>query len=620
MLKQFTIEPKNLATIDALLNIPVYQRPYCWEKEQIEKLLNDFKDNVNEDLYYIGNVIAIKNNNAFDLIDGQQRITTLWILCLYLSQFNKSCLDFCMKNQKSRLKFAIRRDTNEYLDRLLVINHSEYPKFWELNKQFIDENNNDQQNTNIKNAFEIISNWVSEQLRDKLFNINHFILFITKNVTFQFLIAPENIDENQLFIQINTNGTQFQHYDILKAKILNCLEDNEKTEYAQLWDHISLPYYTTTTPDKSIDNIVENKINLFDIIDNAHSLIYKEQEEKSSQTVDYRYEYIIDFNTLLIHSLFIYCKRYKLSLPNQFNTEKLLETFDSFQSLISKETAERATLAKNFLKILESVKQNLDQQFIFRDIQENEFILNPKDHQEHQKDSSIIDVSISEDKLQIAQLQRMLYHSNYDNKHYWLGIFLDQCINSIDPLEFSTFEKIDNILSIIGRTQSSYINYFSDELIFLTTPLLEIPINTFNYNNINRYWFYKLEYLLWKKSEDINKHKHIISRTSIEHILPQNDREYFKNNDINIDDFGNLILITVSENSGFSNKNLLEKYEYYKKLQNPPIKMKHFYNTLAEKELIKDKFSEEEIQSLKEFLDTNKNEMINLLSEHYKKE
>lgn len=66
-----------------LINIPAYQRPYRWGKENIDKLFQDYEDNDGE--YFLGSAVAVQNPSQtseiqFDVIDGQQRITTLYLL------------------------------------------------------------------------------------------------------------------------------------------------------------------------------------------------------------------------------------------------------------------------------------------------------------------------------------------------------------------------------------------------------------------------------------------------------------------------------------------------------------------------------------------------------------
>ena len=81
--KSQLITLKDIVDNNQCFTIPIYQRLYVWGDEQVKKLLNDlwkhFNDNPNKD-YFLGGVIVLEKNRRFELIDGQQRFTTLWLL------------------------------------------------------------------------------------------------------------------------------------------------------------------------------------------------------------------------------------------------------------------------------------------------------------------------------------------------------------------------------------------------------------------------------------------------------------------------------------------------------------------------------------------------------------
>ncbi|MDB6183276.1 DUF262 domain-containing protein [Paracoccus fistulariae] len=72
--------------------IPRYQRPYAWEIDQAQNLFQDLKDfsqAAPDEGYFLGSVVLIKNDDApkAEVIDGQQRLTTLTILLAVLVDF-----------------------------------------------------------------------------------------------------------------------------------------------------------------------------------------------------------------------------------------------------------------------------------------------------------------------------------------------------------------------------------------------------------------------------------------------------------------------------------------------------------------------------------------------------
>ncbi|KQK26413.1 hypothetical protein AR438_06490 [Chryseobacterium aquaticum] len=632
MNSKFVIESTSILSFKKKVNIPSYQRPYCWGKEEIEKLLNDFKDNSEDDYYFIGNVITIKNGKYYDLIDGQQRFTTIWILCLYLysKSRNNQLFELCYQEDSPRLHFAIRTETNNYLKALLKKvedSSAGEDKFWKIDQFLPDENDLTNptlmQNLNIAKSFRIIDEWIKNDIAT--INIKKFEKFVIEKVQFKFLVAPEGSDENNLFIQINTNGTQFQHYDILKAELINALSHDTKGEYSKKWEWATEIFYFKTDS-KQEKNGIDEKVDLLlsDIINSEGGVEYfGEENEENTEKQENKFEYLISFNTILLHTLFIYSKKYKLKLPEHFNEEKLLDIFQYFRKSVEKGNLHREINAKYFIDLLAEVKEKMNSHILFKDIEKNTFSLlteNQKNY-EYDDDDDDDDEVLKQQNSEFVQLQRMLYHSSNDKKQFWLGVLLDRLINNND-YSLKVLEKIDNVFSIRGNTFEIYKSYFEDSEIFLSSESLFVIENfSFTFKNFNRYWFYKVEYLLWKNyKEKLNATNNtIISRTSVEHVLPQKEEAYFQENNVKINDFGNLILITVSENSGFSAKSLLKKYEYYEKLNNPPLKMKLLFNQLEEKNLLvqDSELKKENLEVIKTILESNKMEILSLIIQHY---
>ena len=88
-----TFETKSFNEILHLdLNIPEYQRIYCWDEERVITLLDDIL-NIKTSNYYLGNIILHTNNGKLDIVDGQQRLVTLAILAYKLKHEKNGLLD-----------------------------------------------------------------------------------------------------------------------------------------------------------------------------------------------------------------------------------------------------------------------------------------------------------------------------------------------------------------------------------------------------------------------------------------------------------------------------------------------------------------------------------------------
>ena len=100
-------------------NIPIYQRLYVWKINQIKTLLEDLKTafyNSSNDSYFLGGImLSSSTNGKIDLVDGQQRFTSLWLICDALSESNPKLKRFTYYGSEPRIHFSIRDQAQEYL-------------------------------------------------------------------------------------------------------------------------------------------------------------------------------------------------------------------------------------------------------------------------------------------------------------------------------------------------------------------------------------------------------------------------------------------------------------------------------------------------------------------------
>jgi len=170
----------------------------------------------------------------------------------------------------------------------------------------------------------------------------------------------------------------------------------------------------------------------------------------------------------------------------------------------------------------------------------------------------------------LQMLQSILYFNNIPNQ-VWLTPFLNFLIsNDIDSSDDAKLlielERIDNIL-IPGDKKQTTWEILTDNNNFPNIDDILSILNQESGTKFNHYWFYKIEYLLWKnwdKNDDKLKRYRITSKNSIEHVFPQNDE--YKNRLVNESDdrdwlnsFGNLALLSVGQNSEYSNQNVAKK-------------------------------------------------------------
>lgn len=116
-MKEFEVESKSIVDIfssNNIYRIPNYQRPYKWEDEQVEQLFDDiyeaYKNSKHDEgeNYFLGSIVVTKQSNdnyEYEVIDGQQRITTLMILFCVL----RDCFKDINKEYKNPDDINIQR-------------------------------------------------------------------------------------------------------------------------------------------------------------------------------------------------------------------------------------------------------------------------------------------------------------------------------------------------------------------------------------------------------------------------------------------------------------------------------------------------------------------------------
>lgn len=106
------------------LVIPEYQRPYTWDSKHIDKMIDDFKEHLKfskDQQYYLGAILLHKekNKDEYNIIDGQQRITTLLLLKIILEQNRK---EINYENLQSQKRIKLNYDyLNEKKEKLKEI-------------------------------------------------------------------------------------------------------------------------------------------------------------------------------------------------------------------------------------------------------------------------------------------------------------------------------------------------------------------------------------------------------------------------------------------------------------------------------------------------------------------
>ncbi|MCI5501312.1 MAG: DUF262 domain-containing protein [Lachnospiraceae bacterium] len=111
-------EDNNIFDTDMKYQIPLYQRAYAWEDKQLIQLIEDISDIENGENYYIGSLIVSKNDNKYEVVDGQQRLTSLFLLLNCLGMQIKNTLTFECREKSNYTLLNIKDVIDENISKL----------------------------------------------------------------------------------------------------------------------------------------------------------------------------------------------------------------------------------------------------------------------------------------------------------------------------------------------------------------------------------------------------------------------------------------------------------------------------------------------------------------------
>ncbi|GAA7439580.1 DUF262 domain-containing protein [Helicobacter pylori] len=235
---------KNTLKKELYYQIPIYQRPYQWTKENCEKLLDDLFFNYEDDResdYFCGSLVLVKSDpnsktETYDIVDGQQRLSTFILLAKVLADLynglDPEYLEYLQESWKDRYTERKRLSFNT------IGSNAEYD-FQDALEHFNDSQaskNKNNKNNYLKNAV-----CLKDYLREKeIEDINKFIKWLYFNVKFITIICP-NIDKAlRIFNVLNARGLPLHAIDVFKVELLKKIaKEKDQEEFVSRWNALS---------------------------------------------------------------------------------------------------------------------------------------------------------------------------------------------------------------------------------------------------------------------------------------------------------------------------------------------------------------------------------------------
>ena len=577
------VETHVSLSVDCLLNedsyvIPLYQRNFSWTYDEIEQLLNDVADAFQEkrDNYYIGTLVVNEENGLFKIIDGQQRTTALNLIALVL----KNEFDF-NKLEAVNLTFPARRKSNENIQKLFI-------------KEKISEDDENELTRGYGHAKDALKKVLGERKLES----QSFVDYLFNKVIIFRSILPKDLDLNLYFERFNSRGEQLEAHEILKAQMMAKFgEDQEKAQkFARIWDacaEFDKPVASQFKMRRKRADSFQERERIFgwhfsnysfhDIYDDID--FYQNERRKLSDILGKKvneknievekdfgdYTQVIDFPTFLLHVLSIWEGTDNSEV--QLDDKKLLTLFDiknknqTWVIKFSEFLLRMKHIFDNFIvrnSNMDSSNRNKDEWFLqkgtYYEYQPNG---KAKEHyivEERFTKNTFSDSEINKNIILLQSMFAVTFTANRDSRWlYEVLQFLFEHIEELNDQEFAIRFK-DFLEKMAVR--------YAEGRLFTEENIIK------KYGDISVYAFNFIDYILWKNREELGReykgvkfdHFKFAYRRSIEHWFPQHpnsDERVEKMDDQFLHSFGNLCIITDSQNSKFGNLVPSAKYKQW---------------------------------------------------------
>ena len=567
------LDKETLFDTEAHYVIPRYQRAYAWEDKEIVQLIDDINDSTGD--YYIGSLVVAKVKGkvkgkveTYEVVDGQQRLTTLYLLLHYLVSYGG------LEGEVGKtLSFDCRPNSNYTLTHIQGL--------------LLDRNsladNEDRLEQSIMNGLKVID---QKFTTGDAIDVAAFIERL-KSVILYRIEVPEHTDLNRYFEIMNTRGEQLEQHDILKAQLMGYLSNRcEQEFFARVWDACSdmtgyvQMHFAKEEREKifgsgwnnepsddwndykvclAMEQGEDHKVSIKSIIEPSFEVEVSDGKLEGDKT-KIRFESIIGFPHFLLHVLRVFLSVEGVSMDKEkvlgslLDDKRLLEDFDRTieygQIGATSIKEDKGEFARRFIVFL------LRSRFLF-----DQFIIK----REYAGDDQDGRWSLKELCTSGAWSAKKPYYANtrlrYENE--WEKTYAPrnkECLMIQSALRVSyTSPKVMHWITRLLEwlfDNKTVLPKLSDEAERIAAEAVQTFLKAGEYKlgvQTPHVVFNYLDYLLWKKDKEKYEEFVFEFRNSVEHWYPQHPSKGTIEVWDGVDTFGNLCIISRSVNSKFSN-------------------------------------------------------------------
>ena len=214
MSNDIVLETKFVADINGAFYIPSYQRGYRWSETEVTRLLDDIYQNGKKN-YCLQPVVVRKKDDLYELIDGQQRLTTLYLIYKYMKNVNPF-----FSEPAFTLSYQTRDQSADFLKTLDMTKKDDNIDFWF-----------------IANAYNTIKEWFE---RDMQIRVMHIFEYLKEDVKIIWYEVGEKEDAISLFTRLNIGKIPLTSAELVKAMFLS--RDNAENMRREKQEEISLQW------------------------------------------------------------------------------------------------------------------------------------------------------------------------------------------------------------------------------------------------------------------------------------------------------------------------------------------------------------------------------------------
>ena len=326
---QISLETKLIGDIHGVFFVPSYQRGYRWCKTEVETLLDDIyeyggKPKKSENDNYCLQPIVVRNlGDKYELIDGQQRLTTLFLIYVYM---NKASNGF-MSEPKFSISYETREESAAFLKK-----PDESKKEYNIDFFFI------------FNAYKSIEDWFmrkTEKIQSTLTNINKYFDECVKAIWYEVPNSENSID---LFTRLNIGKIPLTNSELVKALFLKNESENaiRQEELSLEWDNIEKELHNDEfwgfLTNSEVDNYPTRIDLVLDLIskktdcdkETYRTFFYFDDEHKMGKKLEEIWDEILH-NFLTLKEWFSDHEFYhKIGYLIASNSKKLIEILDDY--------------------------------------------------------------------------------------------------------------------------------------------------------------------------------------------------------------------------------------------------------------------------------------------------